>query len=75
MADLVRYRDEEILVSPKLLERARTALPNGVRIGACESVSRVADGSRKRALAQGGALSVDMESGPLARWARSRTRR
>jgi nucleoside phosphorylase len=39
------------------------------RIGPCESVSAVADGREKRALASEGAISVDMESGPLARWA------
>jgi nucleoside phosphorylase len=72
LADVVRHRGEEILVSPRLLEVARAILADAVHVGACESVSRVADGPRKRALAQGGALSVDMESGPLSRWARSR---
>ena len=73
LADVVRHRGEEILVSPQLLERAWKALDAGgyaPRTGACVSVVEVADGPRKRALADDGALSVDMESGPLARWAR-----
>jgi len=80
LADAIRHRGEEILVSSDLLRRARRTLDahsartgtNTVRIGACESVSDVVVGTSKRALAEGGGLSVDMESGPLARWSRQR---
>lgn len=73
LADVVRHRGEEILVSPTLLRRAKVALDLGrhaSRTGACESVSYVAGAANKRHLADAGAVSVDMESGPLARWAR-----
>lgn len=73
LPDVVRHRGEEILVSPKLLHRAKTALELGShepRTGTCESVPYVADGAKKRRFAEAGAVSVDMESGPLARWAR-----
>jgi nucleoside phosphorylase len=73
LADVVRHRGEEILVSPKLLQRAKAALVPGShapRTGTCESVPYVADGGKKRDFAGAGAISVDMESGPLARWAR-----
>ena len=72
LADVIRHHGEELLVSPELLERAQRALDAGghaPRTGACESVAHVADGPGKRVLADGGALAVDMESGPLARWA------
>ena len=72
LADVVRHRGEEILVSPKLLHRAKTALDLGrhaPRTGTCESVPYVADGAKKRRSADAGAVSVDMESGPLACWA------
>jgi hypothetical protein len=73
LADAVRHESEQILVGPELLQRARTALERaGHRpaVGPCASVSWVADGGRKRELSETGALSVDMESGPLCRWAR-----
>jgi len=72
LADVVRHRDEEILVAPQLLALARVALDGAAHVGACESVSHVVDGPGKRSLARGGAVSVDMESGPLALWARDR---
>ncbi len=73
LADVVRHRGEEILVSPKLLQRAKAALDLGryaPRTGTCESVPYVAGAANKRRFSDAGAVSVDMESGPLARWAR-----
>ena len=73
LPDVVRHRGEEILVSPKILQRARNALDLGrhaPRTGTCESVPYVADATKKRRFADAGAVSVDMESGPLACWAR-----
>jgi 4-hydroxy-3-methylbut-2-enyl diphosphate reductase len=75
LADSVRHRGDEILVSRELLDRARTALDaagHPARTGPCACVGHVAGGDEKRSLGDGGALSLDMESGPLARWARSR---
>ena len=72
LADVVRHRGEEILISTDLLRRVRDALGDGARVGACESVPAVVDVERKRALAPKGGVSVDMESGPLARWAADR---
>ena len=72
LADVIRHRGEEILVARDLLRRAREALAGTrpARVGACESADSVVDGAVKRALATRGGLSVDMESGPLARWSR-----
>lgn len=75
LADVIRYRGEEIFVSPDLLQRARRALgadSRVARIGPCESTTVVVDAERKRQLAEAGAVSVDMESGSLAGWARRR---
>ncbi len=75
LARTIRHRHEEIRVDPALLERARRALnggSEGLRIGVCESADRVLEADEKRALAEGGVTAVDMESGPLARWAADR---
>ena len=74
LADTVRHRGEEILVSSEIVSAARDALESKrheVHVGACECIEDVADPQRKRELAASGALSVDMESGPLAAWAAS----
>ena len=78
LADVIRHRGEEILVASDLLRRARGALDahaarsgtRPVQVGACETAGDIVDGAAKRTLAEGGGLSVDMESGPLARWSR-----
>jgi nucleoside phosphorylase len=76
LADAVRFEGEEIPVSPSLVAAAREALERDAgrrtRVGACEGTSDVATAMRKRDLAETGALSVDMESGPLALWAKTR---
>ena len=75
LADVVRHRGKEILVSSEILAATRDALASKgheVHVGACECIEDVADPQRKRELAASGALSVDMESGPLAAWAVSR---
>jgi len=75
-ADVIRHDGEEILVSPELLRVAGEALDRSghrAQVGTWESVSAVADGAGKRRLAEGGSLCVEMESGPLARWARTRS--
>jgi nucleoside phosphorylase len=75
LASAVHYRGEEIRVDPRLLERARRALdagPADLHVGLCESVDHVLGPDEKRALAADGVAAVDMESGPLARWAAGR---
>jgi nucleoside phosphorylase len=75
LARLVRHRGEEIQVDPELLEQARHALNGGsagLYVGPCESVDHVLRPDEKRALAADGMASIDMESGPLARWAADR---
>ena len=75
LAGAVRYRGEEIRVDPELLEHASSILrENGVsaRVGTVCSLTAVADSSKKRACDRDGCLSVDMESGPLAAWTRTR---
>jgi len=75
LARIVRHRDEEIGIDPKLVDRARRALngrPFVVRIGPCASADGVLGPDEKKALAEQDVTSVDMESGPLARWASAR---
>jgi nucleoside phosphorylase len=75
LARTVRHRDEEIGIDPELVDRARRALndrPCILHVGPCASADRVLGPDEKRALAEHGVTSVDMESGPLARWASAR---
>ena len=74
MADEVRTNSEAVRVDRALVDRARAALSAGgltARVGSVECSDDVADRSDKRALAARGGISVDLESGPLARWARA----
>jgi len=76
LASIVGYRGEDILVSPRWLEIARGALERSghdPNVGRCQTIAFVAGASRKRDLAPSGTLSVDMESGPLAAWARAKS--
>lgn len=71
----VRHRGDEIAVDPDLLDRARRALNAGStehHTGCCASVDHVLHSGEKRALAADGVSAVDMEAGPLARWAADR---
>jgi adenosylhomocysteine nucleosidase len=75
LARTVRHRGEEIRIDPELLARARSALnggSGGLHVGLSESVDHVLRPDEKRALAAEGVGAVDMESGPLARWAADR---
>jgi len=75
LARFVRHRGEEIRVDRELLGQARHALNDGSagpHVGLCESVDHVLRPDEKRALAADGVTAVDMESGPLARWAANR---
>jgi len=69
LADRILHRGEAIAISPELLDRARGA-SDGFRVGAAASVDAVAGPEEKRTAREAGATTVDMESGPLARWAR-----
>jgi len=68
LADRVFHRGEEIVISPELLHRIRHGIP-GLRVGAAASCETIAGSAQKRGAGEAGALTVDMESGPLARWA------
>jgi len=75
LADRVLHRGESILLDPALVERAQRILAvSGCKptIGAVASSANVAQWEDKQRLLQEGALSVDMESGPLSRWAIAR---
>ncbi len=75
LARAIRHRSEEIVVDPRLLQRVETALAEGrlrPHVGVCHCADHVVDRSEKRALAGQGIAAVDMESGPLARWALAR---
>jgi adenosylhomocysteine nucleosidase len=75
LARFVGHGGEEIHVDPELLDRARHALDGEsteLHVGRCESVDHVLRPDEKRALAADGVVAVDMESGPLARWAADR---
>ncbi len=75
LARTVRHRGEEIRIDPELLTRAQRALDGGsggLHVGLGVSVDHVLRPDEKRALAAEGVAAVDMESGPLARWAADR---
>ena len=75
LARFVRHRGQEIRVDPGLLKWARNALHGGsagLHVGPCASVDHVLRPAEKRTLAADGVTAVDMESGPLARWAADR---
>lgn len=75
LARAIAHRGEMLAVSDALVERARRALDRlevPVWTGTCASVDAVAGADAKRELGKTGAKSVDLESGPLARWAAAR---
>ncbi|MEN6368917.1 MAG: hypothetical protein ABFD77_04375 [Thermotogota bacterium] len=72
LARAIVHGGETLAVSEALVERARGALDElqfSVWTGTSASVSVVAGAAAKRELGTTGAKSVDLESGPLARWA------
>ncbi|MDD5220271.1 MAG: hypothetical protein PHV11_06880 [Candidatus Bipolaricaulis sp.] len=72
LARAILHRGETLSVPDALVDRARGALDAlefVVWTGTCVSANAVADAGEKRRLAKTGARSVDLESGPLARWA------
>jgi 4-hydroxy-3-methylbut-2-enyl diphosphate reductase len=72
VAEQIHHHGTTIVVDQDLAARAVGALRDeglAPRAGVVECSDGVADGAAKRALAAGGALSVDLESGPLAAWA------
>lgn len=75
LAETIRYEGRDVIVSPELLSLAAAALEETVprmQRGHVVTVQRVATPEDKRALAEKGYTAVDMESGPLARWAADR---
>ena len=75
LAETVRIGDEEIRVDARWVDRVRTALSRQglpVTVGTFASVGAVASAQTKRRSAEAGAVALDMESGPLAEWARRR---
>jgi nucleoside phosphorylase len=74
VADEIRSGDETVPVNRALVDRARAALDaKGLspRVGTVECTDDVLGRAQKRELAARGGLSVDLESDPLARWARA----
>ncbi|MGD9675849.1 MAG: hypothetical protein AB7V19_04095 [Candidatus Bipolaricaulia bacterium] len=75
LARAILHRGETLSISGDLVDRARRALDElefVVWTGTCISADAAADRDEKRRLARTGAKSVDLESGPLARWAAAR---
>jgi 4-hydroxy-3-methylbut-2-enyl diphosphate reductase len=75
VAEQIHHHGTTIAVDQDLATRAVGALRDeglAPHSGEVECSGDVADGAAKRALAAGGALSVDLESGPLAAWASAR---
>ena len=75
LAETVRAGDAEIRVDAQLVDQACAALARDglpVTVGPFASVEAVASAETKRRSAGDGAVAVDMESGPLAEWARRR---
>jgi len=72
LARTIRHGEQEILIDAGLLDTARRALAADAvafHVGPCVSSDHVVDTAEKRALAEQGICAIDMESGPLARWA------
>ncbi len=72
LAETIRFRGEEIRISPALLERAQQILENdahSVTTGVCECSEQIGGVPWKHRAGARGADVVDMESGPLAHWA------
>ena len=75
LAHTIRHRGEDVHIDSRLLDQAHHALDSGpatLHVGLCESADHVLQSGDKRALAEAGVAAVDMESGPLARWAADR---
>jgi nucleoside phosphorylase len=75
LARTILHRGETLPISGALVDRARGALDElalSVWTGPCACVDAVAGADEKRELVKTGAKSVDLESGPLARWAAAR---
>lgn len=74
IADEVRMNGETVRVDSTLVGRARAALDAkgfSPRVAAVECTDDVLGSAQKRRLAARGGISVDLESGPLADWARA----
>jgi len=72
IADEIRSAGGSVRVDAALLAAARAALnARGLpsHVGSVECTDDVAGPEQKEALGAGGAIAVDLESGPLARWA------
>ena len=72
LAERVTHRGEDIVLDPSLVQKARERLAAAgfeAAVGSVVSSETVASPDDKVRHAQAGGLSVDMESGPLARWA------
>jgi 4-hydroxy-3-methylbut-2-en-1-yl diphosphate reductase len=72
IADEIRSGSEIVRVDCGLVDRARAALVShglSLRVGPVVCAKAVADPEEKRGLASQGAVSVDLESASLARWA------
>jgi nucleoside phosphorylase len=75
VAQRIRWQGETVSIDQGFAARAVGALRAGgldPRAGTIECSDDVAGGAAKRSLAAGGALSVDLESGPLVAWASAR---
>jgi len=73
LAESIDHAGTQVAIDAELLQRAKTALQTADRrlaSGSTICVDQVVAGpDEKQALGKTGTLSVDMESGPLARWA------
>jgi len=73
LADSIVHNGERLAIDAGLLERARASLrtdPRRIAIGPTLCAARVVQGrEEKRELGASGEIAVDMESGPIARWA------
>ena len=73
LADSIVHNGERLAIDARLLERARASLRTDQRriaVGPTLCTDRVVRGpEEKRELGAPGEIAVDMESGPIARWA------
>lgn len=71
----IQHRGDEIKIDGQILARIRSALTDtgrSVDVGTVVCIDHVASPDEKRSLGRKGTLAVDMETGPLARWADER---
>lgn len=73
LARTIRHQGDEIQIDGRIFTRVQSVLADAgfpVDVGAIACTDHVSSLDEKRSLGRTGAVAVDMETGPLARWAK-----